>query len=264
MQSIVVRESALLRMILIILALAPAISIAQTDEIQVYDAEIAAPGVFNLTWHNNFTPSGATAAAEPGGVIPNHSLNGVPEWAYGVAPWFEAGLYLPLYTVSGNGDVLFNGFKLRTLFVEPNAADHVFVYGINFEFSYNEPHWDAHRYTGEIRPIIGWHLGSLDFIVNPIVDNNYEGLGKLDFAPEMRLAWNLSKAWAIAAEEYDDFGPLKHFYGHSVQSHQLFSVFDYRSASLTVEAGVGFGLSAGSDHRVIKLILSRDLNKPHD
>jgi hypothetical protein len=28
------------------------ISIAQTDEIQVSDAEIAAPGVFNLTWHN--------------------------------------------------------------------------------------------------------------------------------------------------------------------------------------------------------------------
>ena len=34
----------LLRIILIILALLPAMSIAQTDEIQVYDAEIAAPG----------------------------------------------------------------------------------------------------------------------------------------------------------------------------------------------------------------------------
>jgi hypothetical protein len=136
--------------------------------------------------------------------------------------------------------------------------------GINFEFSDNTAHWDAHRYTGEIRPIIGWHLGSLDFIVNPIVDNDYEGIGKLDFAPETRLAWNLSKAWAVAVEEYDDFGPLEHFYGHDAQSHQLFSVFDYRSATLTVEAGLGFGLSAGSDHRVVKLILSRDLNKPRE
>jgi hypothetical protein len=252
----------LLRIILIIFALLPAISIAQTDEIQVYDAEIAAPGVFNLTWHNNFTPSGPTVAAESGGVIPNHSLNGVPEWAYGAAPWFEAGVYLPLYTVTGSGAVLFNGFKLRTLFVEPNAAERVFIYGINFEFSYNTAHWDAHRYTGEIRPIIGWHLGPLDFIVNPIVDNNYEGAGKLDFAPEARLAWNLSKSWAVAAEESDDFGPLEHFYGHNVQSHQLFSVFDYRGATLTAEVGVGFGLSAGSDHRVVKLILSHDLNKP--
>jgi hypothetical protein len=250
----------LLRIILIFVCAMPAMALAQTDEIQVYDAEISAPGVFNLTWHDNFTPTGATHATEPGGVVPNHSLNGVPEWAYGVAPWFEAGLYLPLYTVTDDGAVLFNGFKLRTLFVEPNAAEHVFVYGINFEFSYNTSHWDAHRYTGEIRPIIGWHLGSIDLILNPIVDNDYEGVGKLDFAPETRLAWNLSKSWAVAAEEYDDLGPIEHFYGHDVQSHQLFYVLDYRSAALTVEAGLGFGLNAASDHRVIKLIFSRDLN----
>jgi hypothetical protein len=35
---------------------------AQTDEIQVYDAAIAPTGAFNLTLHNNFTPSGNTAA----------------------------------------------------------------------------------------------------------------------------------------------------------------------------------------------------------
>jgi hypothetical protein len=253
---------AVLRLFLILLAFAPVIALAQTDEIQVYDAEIAAPGVFNLTLHDNFTPSGRLDPDQPGGIIPNHTLNGVPEWAYGVTPWFEAGLYMPLYSVTGDGAVLFNGFKLRTLFVEPDAANQVFIYGINFEFSDNTAHWDPHRYTGEIRPIIGWHLGQFDFIVNPIVDNDYEGLGKLDFAPETRLAWNPSKSWAIAAEEYDDFGPLQHFYGHNVQSHQLFSVFDYRGPSLSIEAGLGFGLSAGSDHRVIKLILSRDLNKP--
>lgn len=36
-----------------------ALADAQTDEIRVYDASIAAPGIFNLTWHNNYTPSGA-------------------------------------------------------------------------------------------------------------------------------------------------------------------------------------------------------------
>lgn len=34
---------------------------AQTDEIQVYDARIAAPGVFNLTLHVNYTFSGLKA-----------------------------------------------------------------------------------------------------------------------------------------------------------------------------------------------------------
>lgn len=92
---------------------------AQTDEIQVYDAEITAPGRFNLTWHDNFTPSGRTSPDFPGGIVPNHSLNGVPEWAYGVSDWFEAGLYLPVYTRTEDGALLFDSAKLRALFVVP-------------------------------------------------------------------------------------------------------------------------------------------------
>jgi len=38
------------------LLLLPMRARAQTDEIQVYDADIAEPGIFNLTWHNNLSP----------------------------------------------------------------------------------------------------------------------------------------------------------------------------------------------------------------
>ena len=118
-------NSALARCLLATLTMASCVALrAQTDEIQVYDAGIAPVGVFALTWHNNFTTSGARAPENPGGVVPNHSLNGVTEWAYGLARWSEAGLYLPLYTVPG-----------------------------------------------------------------------------LDFAPATRIAFNLSRAWALAAEE---------------------------------------------------------------
>jgi hypothetical protein len=233
---------------------------AQTDEIQVYNAEIAAPGVFNLTVHNNYTPDGRTSPAFPGGIVPDHTLNGVPEWAYGVTDWFEAGLYLPLYSISGKGAWTFNGFKVRTLFVEPDAADQRFFYGVNFEFSWNTAHWDPSRHTQEIRPIVGWHLGSVDLIVNPILDNSYKGLSRLDFAPATRLAYNLDKTWAIAAEEYDDFGPLRSFYSASTQQHQLFGVFDYNGRPWAVEGGIGVGLTSNTDHIVLKLILSRDLN----
>jgi hypothetical protein len=33
----------------------PRLAVAQSDEIQVYDGGLAAPGIFNLTVHNNFT-----------------------------------------------------------------------------------------------------------------------------------------------------------------------------------------------------------------
>ena len=68
---------------------------AQTDEIQVYTGEINKPGEFSITLHNNFTPIGPKQSAFMGGVVPNHSLNGVPEYALGITPWLELGAYLP-------------------------------------------------------------------------------------------------------------------------------------------------------------------------
>jgi hypothetical protein len=239
----------------------PAIAFAQTDEIQVYDAVIAEPGIFNLTWHNNFIADGAETPAFPGGLIPDKSFNGVTEWAYGVADWFEAGLYLPLYSISQNRGATINGGKLRALFVRPHAADHTFFYGINFEFSYNALHWEPYHFTSEIRPIIGWHLHPVDIIVNPILDNSFVGGFKsLDFAPAVRVAYNRPAKWAVAVEEYADYGPLRQFYAVSKQSQELFAVFDRYSEKLNVEAGVGFGLTSSSNKVTLKLILSRDLN----
>src|SRR5258708_33247338 len=90
---------------------------AQTDEIQVYDAEIAAPGVFNLTWHHNYISSGSSTPSFPGAIVPDKSLNGLTEWAYRVDRWLEAGLYFPLYSMTAGNKVLYNGFRPRTLYI---------------------------------------------------------------------------------------------------------------------------------------------------
>jgi hypothetical protein len=245
--------------------LLPAAAFAQTDEIQVYDAAIAEPGIFNLTWHNNFIADGQKAPAFPGALIPDKSFNGVTEWAYGVTSWFEAGLYLPLYSFSQDRGASINGGKIRLLFVRPHAQDRTFFYGVNFEFSYNALHWEPYHFTSEIRPILGWHLRPVDIIVNPILDNSFRGGFKnLDFAPAVRVAFNLPPKWALAVEEYADYGPLRQFYSASKQSQELFMVFDRYSKTLNIEAGVGFGLTSSSDKITLKLILSRDLNSHAD
>src|SRR5437660_4017584 len=141
-----VRLRLLLGIALVALLTPSRAAVAQTDEIQVYDANHADPGVFNLTWHNNFTPSGTKTPAFPGGVVADKSFNGVTEWAYGVTPWFEQGLYLPLYTVDKNLGGTIDGFKLRELFTVPHADDRTFVYGVNFEFSLNARHWESTRF----------------------------------------------------------------------------------------------------------------------
>jgi hypothetical protein len=247
--------------LLLAMLVAPALAFGQTDEIQVYDAAIAEQGKFNLTWHNNFTPNGLKNPAFVGALTPDKTLNGVTEWAYGVTRWFEAGLYMPLYSIARDRGAAINGGKLRALFVVPNADDRKFIYGVNFEFSYNSKHWDSRRITSEVRPIIGWHLHPLDVIINPIVDTTYAGgFGSLEFVPAIRVAHNLTKEWALALEEYDDYGPLRHFNRANEQAHQMYFVVDHDSKVVNVEAGVGVGMTSASDKLTLKLILSRDLN----
>ena len=246
-------------MLAVTLLVTPARAFAQADEIQVYDGGLAPRGVFNLTLHSNFTPRGVRKPAFPGAVTSDKSFNGVPEFALGVTDWFEAGLYLPLYSRDKNSGFALDGFKLRTLFAVPNADDRRFVYGANFEFSYNARRWETSRFTSEIRPIVGWHSKPVDIIVNPIVDTSYDGFGNAVFAPSVRLACNVSPVWAVALEEYSDFGPFYHFHSRSDQAHQLYWVVDRTGKQWDIEAGIGTGLTKGSDGLTLKLILARDL-----
>lgn len=257
-------------LIVISLIAAPVLTFAQTDEIQVYDAEIEPPGVFNLMVHTNFTPIGRTTPVFPGSIIANDSVNGAAEWAYGVKPWFEQGLYLPVYSLhSTDRGATINGFKIRELFVRPNAHDHTFFYGLNFEFSVNATYWESRRITSEFRPIVGLHLRvhqhRVDLIYNPILDTDYTGgFGNLQFNPAGRVAYNFNEKWAIAAEEYDGFGPLRQFLPAHEQFHEAWAVMDHYSKWVNIEAGVGAGLTSGADALTFKLMLSRDLNPRPD
>jgi len=241
----------------------PALLFSQTDEIQVYDAAIAERGIFNLMIHNNFTPIGRKTAEFSDAIIANHSFQSTAEWAYGVTDWFEQGLYLPVSTPhSENHGGTVNGFKLRELFVRPHADDHKFFYGVNFEFSVNALYWEPRRVSSEIRPIVGLHLKPWDFIFNPIVDTDYTGGFKnLQFNPSTRVAYNLNDRWAVAAEEYAGFGPLRGFAPVSEQFHEVWAVVDHDSKIVNIEAGVGVGVTGASDRLTLKLMISRDLNR---
>ena len=190
----------------------PAAGFAQTDEIQVYDGGLAPVGTFNLTWHNNFTPSGLTTPAFPGAVVADKSWNGVPEWALGVTPWFEAGLYLPLYSHDKTSGFGLDGFKLRALFAVPHADDRRFFYGANFEFSVNAHRWDATRFTSEIRPIIGWHLQPGRHHRQPDCRHRLRRAEEPRVRSRRRASpTTFTSGWTLAAEEYDDFGPIHAF-----------------------------------------------------
>ncbi|MEO8319691.1 MAG: hypothetical protein ABI561_15325 [Bradyrhizobium sp.] len=224
-----------------------------TDEIQVYNAGIAAPGQFTIQQHLNYIALGQKDPPFPGGLVSHNSLNGTPEFAYGVTDWWEVGLYLP-FAVQ-NQQFLSDSFKLRTLFVSPNAGQRNFFYGINFEFSNETPKFSQTRFGMEIRPIIGVRKGDWEFIVNPIVGIGFGKNGEADFTPAARIARKLGPDLSIGLEHYADFGEIGNFKKLGDQQHTLFAVTDFTLGIFGVNFGVGYGLTPASDRWVIKTIV---------
>jgi hypothetical protein len=224
-----------------------------TDEIQVYNAGIAAPGQFTIQQHLNYVPLGVKDPPFPGGLISNNSINGTPEFAYGVTDWWEVGLYLPF--AIKDQQFLSDSFKLRTLFVSPNAEKRDFFYGINFEFSNTTPKFSQSRFGLEIRPIIGVRNADYEFIVNPIVDISFGKYGEADFTPAARVARKLGPDLFAGLEYYADFGEIGNFAKLAEQQHTLFAVTDFKLGVFDVNFGVGYGLTPASDRFVVKTIV---------
>jgi hypothetical protein len=224
-----------------------------TDEIQVYNAGVAAPGQFTIQQHLNYVAQGVKDPPFPGGLVSNGSLNGTPEFAYGITDWWEVGLYLP-FAVQDR-QFLSDSFKLRTLFVSPNAEQRNFFYGVNFEFSNTTPKFSQTRFAMEIRPIIGVRNADWEFIINPIVDIGFGKYGEADFAPAARVARKVGADLFVGLEYYADFGKIGNFASLADQQHTLFAVTDFKLGVFDVDFGVGYGLTPASDRWVIKTIV---------
>ena len=235
------------------LAAAAAQPAKATDEIQVYNAGIAAPGQFTIQQHLNYIPLGVKDPPFPGGLISHNSINGTPEFAYGVTDWWEVGLYLPF--AIKDQQFLSDAFKLRTLFVLPNAEQRNFFYGVNFEFSNTMPRFSQSRFGMEIRPIIGVRNADWEFIVNPIVDISFGRYGEADFTPAARVARRLAPDTYVGLEYYSDFGEIGNFSKPADQQHTLFAVTDFKLGVFDVDFGVGYGLTPASDRWVVKTII---------
>jgi len=230
------------------------------DEIQVYNAEIAKIGQWTFQLHSNYAFIGRKEPDFPGGLVPNHALQGTGEWAYGITDWWEMGFYTP-YAVDQNLTPYSNAAKIRQLFVIPNAAEREFFYGVNFEISYAMPQFSDAQWNLEIRPIVGWRKGDYEFIINPIVDMGFGQNGDTIFAPCARFARNLGENLAVGIEYYTDLGPLRNFSTFNEQQHNLYAVVDFKIGRFDVDAGVGYGLTHGSDRLMYKMIIGTELNE---
>lgn len=228
---------------------------ALPDEIQVYTDDLEAPGEHGLELHVNATPSGRKAPDYPGEVTPHHGLRVTPELSLGLAPGWDAGLYLP-FVRSAEGTDYFAGprFRLKWIPVKPAEGNAGYFAGVNWELSFVERRFEEPRRTLELRPIFGYRSDEWLLSFNPIIDTDLAGpqKGVLTFAPAFKVSHNVARQTALGVEYYAELGRLSHFAPRSEQSHTLYFVVD----TSRVNFGIGRGLNGASDRWTLKAIFS--------
>ncbi|WP_420383680.1 hypothetical protein [Novosphingobium sp.] len=229
---------------------------AAPEEVQVYMDEINPARTPGLDLHLNDVITGRAGADYPGGETALHDFRITPEFSLGLGNGFEAGLYLPLATLS-EGVLRAQGAKARIKWIAPHAPDSPFYWGANFEIGRVAYRLDQNPWNAEIKGIAGWRRGkwnvalngNFDFVVSGPVPSpaTFELASKINYlvAPDV----------AFGVESYNGLGDLK--YPALVQRNEQSSylTIDTRIGKWDINAGIGRGYGANPDRLIVKFVL---------
>jgi hypothetical protein len=226
-------------------------------EIQVYDGTANAPGVPGLELHVNRVFDGLKVAPAP--ELPaHHQSHFTLEPSIGVTPWLELGGYFQT-ALRGDGTFDYAGSKLRAKLVMPEGTFEHLRLGVNFELSLLPERYDAGRWGSEVRPIVAWENERFLLAVNPIIGVPLAGDGLRDgptFEPAAMAKVKIGDLVAVGVETYSGLGPMAHLAPVREQEHYVYEAVDLLALPhVEVNAGVGQGLTAGSNAFVAKLIV---------
>ncbi len=180
-------------------------------EIQVYQADINAPGQLGLELHLNYTFTGVDRPEYPGQVPPDQVGRLTLEPAVGVTEWLELGAYLQFMLAPG-GDARFGGTKVRAKLVVPESVQQrlgipVFL-GLNVELGRVPASVEQAGWANEFRPIVGWKDHRWLLVANPIFGYALSGPDRfrVDLEPCAKVAFDTQLGFAVGAEYYAGLG----------------------------------------------------------
>lgn len=232
-------------------------------EIQVYDGSTNDPGVASLEFHVNYNRAPDRPAAPPE-MDWDKQTHFTLEPALGLTPFWELGAYFQLAT-TGDGACDWAGTKLRSKFVTPAGWHPHLTLGINVEFAFIPERFDADRYGGEIRPIIGWEDTYFHIAANPNVEFSFAGEGAHEgpgFNPALMVLAKIPDRASFGVEYYGAMGPFADPEPLNQQEHYLFGVVNVLAfAGWELNLGVGAGLTSGSNDMIVKAIVGHDIGR---
>jgi hypothetical protein len=233
-------------------------------EIQVYDGSANEPGVasMELHWNYNHAPHRAVEAPE---MSWHKQAHFTLEPALGITRFWEIGAYLQ-WAARVDDSLYWAGAKLRSKFVTPEGVlPGGLLLGLNLEVSAIPERFEADRFGGEIRPILGWEGRWFQFAVNPNIELALAGAGLREgpeFAPAVALCFKVPEIVSLGVEYYGSFGPIAHPRALRAEEHYLFGVVNVLAAAgWEINAGVGGGLTPASNDVVVKVILGHEIGR---
>ena len=242
-------------------------AVAQDNyEIQVYGSETVEPGTTMVELHSNFTINGSKTLID--GMVPtNHAVHETVEITHGFNEWFETGFYIfTSYNHYGYG-YGWAGDHIRPRVRVPPSWKWPVGASMSVEFGYQRALYSPDTWTLELRPIIDKQIGRWYLAFNPTFDRSFHGPGVsqgLVFSPNVKAGYDFTKKINAGFEYYGSTGPLTDFDPLREQQQQLFAAIDLNvSPKWEFNAGIGVGVTAATDHLILKFILGRRFDFGH-
>ena len=228
-------------------------------EIQVYGTETVAPKRTMVELHSNFTISGSKTVQD--GLIPtNHAWHETIEITQGITPWFETGFYIFTSVNPGYG-WQWVGNHIRPRVRAPDEWHWPVGASLSLEFGYQRSKFSPDTWSVEIRPIIDKQLGRWYLSFNPTIDRSFHGPGVRDgvvFSPNFKAGYDINKRIQAGIEYYGSLGPLGSFDPFRETQQQFLPAVDLNlGPNWEFNAGVGVGVTHGTDHLLVKLLIGR-------
>ena len=247
--------------LLLVFLLMPHLCAQGNYEVQVYGSELVAPGTTMFELHSNFTFEGSKTMVD--GVRPDeHALHETLEITQGITPWFETGFYLFTSYRASEG-YQWVGDHIRPRVRVPEEWRWPVNVSLSTEFGYQRRSYSTDTWTWEIRPIVDKQLGRWYLCFNPTLDRSFHGFEVpkgVTFSPNVKVGYDITKMVNMGFEYYGSTGSITGFDPISQQQQALMPAIDLNlSPDWEFNLATGIGLTGGTDHLLVKMILGRRL-----
>jgi hypothetical protein len=228
-------------------------------EIQVYGSETVAPQTTMVELHSNFTFSGSKTVID--GMYPTeHALHETLEITHGFTPWFETGFYV-FTSAKDQYGWQWVGDHIRPRVRVPEDWKWPVGVSLSLEFGYQRAVYSPDTWTLEIRPIIDKQIRRWYLAFNPTLDRSFHGpsvpMG-LVFSPNFKVGYDITPKINAGFEYYGSLGPIYQFDPLREQQQQIVPCIDLNlSPAWEFNFGVGVGVTRGTDHLLVKMIIGR-------